>query len=57
MVFSWLVIRRHMELLQKIRKIRSTDPEMPPGQPEGGDLAGAYPAQDGRIANAAAPGD
>jgi len=46
-----------MELLQEIRKVRPADPEMPAGQPEGGELLGAYPAQHGRITNTATPGD
>jgi len=57
MVLSWRVIRRHVVLLQEIRKVRQTDPEVAGGQPEGRELPGAYPAQDRRVANAAAPGD
>jgi hypothetical protein len=41
----------------EIRKVLAADPEMTSGKPEGGQLAGAYPPQDGGIADAAALGN
>jgi hypothetical protein len=43
MVSGWLVIRRHVKFLQETGKVFYAYPEVPGGQPESGDLPGAYP--------------
>lgn len=41
----------------EIRKVQAADPVMPAGEPERGQLAGAYPPQDSGVADTAALGD